>query len=474
MNRRRSLLARLGILLALGLSFGCSASMDMDSSLGATPGGAQDAGLFRAKIQRGEVPRATDVTVEGMLAEHDLPVVGDPCTRALCLDAATAIATGADDSQQTAWVQLGFSTGFDASTFKRPDLDLALVVDRSGSMTGDKIEAARNALRKLVGQLGDRDRLSIVLFDDQVDVLVTPTFVSGANKERILGQIGSIQARAATDIEKGLAKGYELVAQDVATKTRSHRVMLFTDAQPNTGRTDAGSFVELAKTNAAKGIGLTAFGVGLDFGQQLAHDIAQVRGGAYFFLEDAAKLSKVFDESFDYLVTPLAYDMKVAVGAQPSWTFSSAYGVPSASLKDGKLALDVPTVFLSKNKGAIVLRYAPGSDAPNAPVAHLTIDYTKVDGTAVHQELDATYGGKAALKPGFEWYQQVGVRKAVALSNWVLGVKKALSLRERGEVAAARTVLTETRTAFAAHVNELSDDALRTELLLLDRLIALV
>jgi len=473
MTRKRSLLARLGVLLALGLAFGCS-SASMDGALGATPGGAQDSGLFRAKIARGEVPRASDLTVEGMLAEHDLPVISEPCTRALCLGAATAIATGADDGEQTAWVELGFSTGFEATTFKRPDLDLAVVVDRSGSMTGGKIEAARAALRKLVAQLGERDRLSIVLFDDQVDVLVAPTFVTGAVKERILEQVSGIQPRASTDIEKGLAKGFELVNQDVTSKARSHRVMLLTDAQPNTGRTDAGSFVELAKTNAAKGIGLTAFGIGLDFGQDLAHQIAQVRGGAYFFLEDEAKLSKVFDQDFDYLVTPLAYDMKVAVGAQSSWTFSSGYGVPSASIKDGKLALDVPTVFLSKNKGAIVLRYAPRGDNPDAAIAHLSIDYVKVDGTPIHQELDATYGGKAPLTPGFAWYQQVGVRKAVALSNWVLGVKKALAMRERGDTASARTQLAATRVAFAAHVTELGDAALKAELSLLDRLIELV
>lgn len=462
----------LGVFLAIALSLGCSASMD--GSAGATPGGAQDAGLFREKIARGEIPKQGDLTVEGMLAEHDLPVVGDPCTRALCVDAATAIAPGADDLQQTAWVEVGFSSGYDAATFKRPDLDLALVVDRSGSMTGEKIAAARTALRKLVAQLGERDRLSIVLFDDQVDVLVAPTFVSSASKEAILGKIDGIEARAATDIERGLTKGFELVGQDLASTTRSHRVMLFTDALPNTGRTDAASFVGLAKTWASKGVGLTAFGVGLDFGQELAHEIASVRGGAYFFLSDASRLSKVFDQDFDWLVTPIAYDMKVSVGAQSSWTFATAYGVPSASLEGGQVALDVPTVFLSRNKGAIVLRYAPSSSTPNAAVAHLAIDYQKPDGTPIHQELDAMYGGKAPLGPSFTWYQQPGVHKAVALSNWVLGVKKGLALRERGDVAAARVQLAETRAAFASHAKELADDALQAELLLLDRLILLV
>lgn len=474
--RKRSLLARLGLFVALALAAGCSASASFDGAgnLGATPGGAQDAGLFREKIANGVVPRASDVTVEGVLAEHDLPIVGDACTKALCLDAATAIATGADDGELTAWVQVGFSSGFDASTFKRPALDLALVVDRSGSMAGDKIAAARTALNKVVGQLNAGDRLSIVLFDDRVDVLVPPTMMTAAEKERILPKIESIEARGSTDIESGLAKGFELVRQDVATTTRAHRVMLFTDALPNTGRTDTGSFLELARGYAKAGIGLTAFGVGLDFGQQLAHDLSQVRGGAYFFLESADKLRQVFDGQFDYLVTPLAYDMKVRVGAQSSWTFSSAYGVPSASLPEGQLALDVPTVFLSKNKGAIVLRYKPSSVDPLAPVAHLAIDYVKTDGTPVHQELDATYGGKASLKAGFEWFQQKGVHKAVALSNWVLGVKKALRLHEAGEREAARKQLQDTRAAFAPHVDALADDALRAELLLLDRLIGLI
>jgi Ca-activated chloride channel family protein len=483
MKRVRKILRAVATISFLALGAACSSASSMDmaagGTVGATPGGAQDAGLFRAKIARGEIPRSTDLHVEGMLAEHDLPLVGETCTKSLCLNAATAIARGADDGETTSWVQVGFSTAYDVETFKRPDLDLAVVVDRSGSMGGDKIVAARAALQKLVSQLGPRDRLSVVLFDDRVDVLVAPTFVSDVEKERILGQVQSIDARGSTDIEAGLARGYQLVTEDVAHKERSHRVMLLTDALPNTGRTDAGSFISLTRSGAENGIGLTAFGIGLDFGQELVHDIAQTKGGAYFFLEDDAKLRTVFDRDFDYLVTPVAYDMKVSVGAQSSWLFSSAYGVPSASLKEGKLALDVPTVFLSRNKGAIVLRYAPKSSSLSGDelraVAHLTIDFSRVDGTPIHQELDAIYGGGTAITPNFEWYQQVGVRKAVALSNWVLGVKKALSAHEAGDRTAAKQRLAETRAAFEAHTKALADQKdLATELLLLDKLIALL
>lgn len=462
-----------------GCSSAATSAASAGGGFGATPGGAQDVGLFRAKIARGERPRASDLNVEGMLAEHDLPVLGDPCTQPLCLGAATAIAAGADDGATGAWVELGFSSSIDPATFYRPDLDLAVVVDRSGSMGGVKIAAARQALTKLVAQLGARDRLSIVIFDDQVDVLVAPTFLTtSAERQRVLGLVAGIEARGSTDIESGLAQGFRFAQADAGNKERSHRVMLFTDAQPNVGATDPASFEGMVSANAKGGIGFTAFGIGLDFGQELVHAISQARGGSYFFLGDETKLSTVFDKDFDLLVTPVAYGMKVAVGAQSSWTYSTAYGVPSTSVAGGALALDVPTVFLSRNKGAIVLRYAPKSTGLTAAelraVAHLSVDYQTPEGANVHQDVDATYGGAAGIEPGSAWYSQSGVRKAVALTNWVLGAKGALARLESGDRSGALARLAEVRAAFAAHVDALNDDDLRRELVLLDELVRLI
>lgn len=484
MRRRPSFLLRalaaLSLLvLASPVVSGCSGSADLSSvpSYGATPGGAQDVGLFREKIARGQVPSSSEITVEGVLAEHDLPIEGEACTQPLCLSSATAIARGEDDDRTGAWIQLGYSSSIDAETFRRPDLDLAVVFDRSGSMAGTKIEAGREALRKLVAKLGPRDRFSLVLFDDRVDTLVEPTFVTEAEQARILGLVSTIEPRGSTDIESGLARGFELVRADATHAERSHRVFLMTDAQPNTGRTGAESFASLVASNASHGIGLTAFGIGLDFEQDLVHQLTQSRGGAYFFLENHTKISTVFDEDFDFMVTPIAYDLKVAVQPRDGWTFTRGYGVSTTTLEGGTFTVTVPTVFLSRRKGATLLRLqpAPGLAGPELrDVAQLSIDYETPAGAAVHRDTEATYGPAAPIGDATVWYEQAGVRKAVALANWAQGIRAGLGLRESGRSSDAKAKLAAVRARFEEHVRALDDAALQRELDVLDRLIAIL
>jgi Ca-activated chloride channel homolog len=442
--------------------------------MGATAGGAQDIGYFRTTIEAGSVPRSDGLTVEGMLSEHDLPLTSQaPCTEALCLSSAVSVGRGADDDRTSGWVQLGLSSSFDTEHFTRADLDLAVVVDRSGSMAeAGKMQAVRDALHTLVKKLTPRDRVSIVLFDDTVDLLVAPTAVADV---AVLDQkIDTIQERGATDIELGLERGFEILANDQAPANLSKRVMLLTDALPNTGATSARSFVGLATKYAEQGIGLTAFGVGLDFGVQLADQISHVRGGAYFYLESPAKVSKVFDRDFDLMVTPIAYDLKIDVSGS-NWKLAGAYGVPGYKSLAETATIDVASVFLSRNRGGIVLRFAPPADAVNDDrVAHLTMHYSRPDGSAADAELDARYTGAIPVPEGTSFHEQPGVHKALALTNWVLGVKRALTLHEHGNSPGGRQLLEATRAAFAAEAAALSDPALNREIALLDKLIALV
>ena len=106
------------------------------------------------------------------------------------------------------------------------------------------------------------------------------------------------------------------------------------------------------------GIGLSTFGVGYNFGQELAVALSRIRGGNYFFIENHQRLDEIFTLDVDYRVTPLASDMHLEVTPGEGLQTTAAYGVQDWSAESGVVSMDVTTLFLSRNHGAIVIRLA--------------------------------------------------------------------------------------------------------------------
>jgi Ca-activated chloride channel family protein len=396
--------------------------------MGATPGGAQDNGLAQTQVNQGLVPRASAFTVEGLLNQYDLPLESLTCGQDLCIDAAYGVAPVLVENRSAVFVQIGFSSGIDSTTFQRQPLNLSVVVDRSGSMADDsKLDSVKQALGHLIDQLDERDRLSIVLFDDQVDVLVEPALVTDRAKLKLA--VASISARNTTNMAAGLRQGSAFVQANAGQPGISDRVMVFTDALTNTGDTDQSTFIQIAASNAAKNIGITLFGVGTDLNQDLVLAITGMRGGNYFFLQDAAKIATVFDVDFDYLVTPLAYDLSFQLLPAAGFVITAVYGFPAWRTGSTTVQFNIPSVFLSRNHGAIVVRLDPSNriwPAGQSPLAEMALTYTPADGGAqVSQSLEAAYSDTAPLTDSTIFYSQRAVRKSVALVNTALAESQA-------------------------------------------------
>ncbi|MFY0564713.1 hypothetical protein ACN28E_12730 [Archangium lansingense] len=142
--------------------------------------------------------------------------------------------------------------------------------------------------------------------------------------------------------------------------SRSRRLFLFTDAMPNVGATGDGEFMELLSSHAQKGRETTVFGVNIAFGQELVTKISSVRGSNYFYLSDAERTRKVFEEDFDFLVTPIADDLRMALAPAEGFRVEAVYGLPGVEPGASEAVMDVATVFLSRRRGAVLARLLPG------------------------------------------------------------------------------------------------------------------
>ncbi len=328
--------------------------------MGATPGGAQNIGYARDRIAAGEIPHARTFTPEGLFSEHDLPLPPVPCEDVLCLTGAATRADLLAQPEVRAIAQLGFASGLDPRTWRRAPLNLVAVVDKSGSMSGTPLDTVKASLHQLVDQLGAGDQLAVVLYGDRTHVHLSPTRAS--DKAALRGAIGRIASAGSTNMEAGLRLGFEVARKSADGFAGTTRVMLFTDERPNLGRTDADSFMGMARENSKRGVGLTTVGVSTHFGAELATAISSVRGGNLFFFPDVAKMRETFTDELDTMVTELAWDLRLELKAAPGWTIAGLYGIPGDLVQrgpDGTLSLTIETVFLSRRKGAIFLALAP-------------------------------------------------------------------------------------------------------------------
>ncbi|HEY8377022.1 MAG TPA: VWA domain-containing protein, partial [Nannocystis sp.] len=369
---------------------------DMDAvgelSMGATPGGAQDIQYFRDRVKAGEIPHPNTFTPEGLFSEHDLPLVaGARCDQLLCAVGEATRASLLVQPEVQYLAQLGFSSGLDPRTWKRPPLNLVAVVDKSGSMSGRPLELVRESLLRVLDHLGPDDQLSIVLYGDRAHVHLPPT--SARDKGAIARAIAAIASAGSTAMEEGLRVGYDLARKSARTFNKgTTRVMLFTDERPNVGATDRHSFITMARDASKRGIGLTTIGVGVHFGAELATAISSVRGGNLFYFPDNERMTKVFKEDFDTMVTELAYDLKLEIKPAAGLKIAGVYGIPGKAIEwapGGAIRVAVETIFLSRKKGAIYVAFAPADPhlpapkvAAERPVGHVRLAYTEAAGGA--------------------------------------------------------------------------------------------
>ncbi len=166
----------------------------------------------------------------------------------------------------------------------RAPVNVALVLDRSGSMGGQKIALARMAVEHALQLLKPSDRFSLVVFDDVVDVVVASTLGSAEAKRHALRKLAEIDARGSTNLAGGWEAGCDQVAAHL-TGEAIGRCLLVTDGQANVGESDPEQLARLAGAMRQRGIATSTFGIGADFDERTLQRLAEGGQGHFYFVE---------------------------------------------------------------------------------------------------------------------------------------------------------------------------------------------
>ncbi|WP_094584965.1 VWA domain-containing protein [Synechococcus sp. BO 8801] len=199
----------------------------------------------------------------------------------------------------------------EASLRERPPLNLALVIDRSGSMSGTKLSYARKAARFLAGELTGRDRLAIVSFDDEMNVVVPSRPV--ADPQPFIAAINTIHSGGCTALFDGWRAGATQVAEHLDPGAMN-RVLLLSDGQANEGLTNQEQIAAKVAGLTQRGISTSAFGLGDDFDEDLMGAMAAAGDGTLAHIETPSQLADLYASELQGLAS--TFGRRVSLGVR--------------------------------------------------------------------------------------------------------------------------------------------------------------
>ena len=265
---------------------------------------------------------------------------------------------------------------------RRAPMNLAIVLDRSGSMEGAKLEKARQAAAMAVDKLGDDDFFSLVTYDNETDLLIPPERVGGRDhREELKARIHRIQAGGSTALHAGVVLGAKQVRR-FFEKERVNRVILLSDGIANVGPSSTSDLARLGRELRGDGITVSTIGLGDDYNEDLMTALAEASNANYYYVKDAEKLPGIFAEELGAARSLLARNIVIRIQAPDGVRLKEIVGRPDIECRDRVAEIKMPELFGSEKRRFLVRCVAEGKTADAIEAAAVELNYATVAGGA--------------------------------------------------------------------------------------------
>ncbi len=321
---------------------------------------------------------------------------------------------------------------------RRVPLNLALVIDKSGSMAREgKMKNVKQAALGMINRLRPGDRFSLIAYDNDAQILIPSEAMEGLYRARSL--IKSLQAGGGTNLEAGLSEGIRQVRR-YYSPDNINRVLLLSDGMANQGITSPGIISGRVYKQAERGISLSTFGVGLDFNEDLMAVLSESGRGMYYFIDHAENIQTILDKEFSSVEHLAAADIKITIelgaGLEIDKIFANNYQIQgnTINVRAGDLAagelrrmqvrLRLPRLTAGEHRvGKVRMSYQlPGDKRIITATQDLRLTYLQ-DQTAIHQKRDQ------------------GVTERSFVFEAHTARSKAAAAVDQGDMASARMIL---------------------------------
>ena len=235
----------------------------------------------------------------------------------------------------------------------RPPMELALVVDTSGSMAGAKIENARNAASTLVRSLKDGDIVALDAFSDSARTVVPPTRLGPQSRQDILRAISGLSVSGSTNMFEGLTLAEGQIAAAPATHSL-RRIVVISDGMANVGPSSPETLGAIAERGLRFRAQVTSLGVGNDYDERTLNALAVKSSGRLYHLGEPREMASILKGELELLDATLASDSFVEVVPAPGVQLMGADGIRADWHEGGSLRIPLGALHAGQHREALV------------------------------------------------------------------------------------------------------------------------
>ncbi len=267
-------------------------------------------------------------------------------------------------------------------------VNLAIVIDHSGSMKGKRLANAIQAARGMIERLRDGDTVSVVGYSNDTEVIVPSTTIGPSTRAQILARVQPMPSLGNTCISCGVEAGMQMLARRTGAV---NRMLLLSDGEANRGVRDVPGLRSLAADIRRRGASISSIGVDVDYNERVMFALARESNGRHHFVEDASRLNQAFDAELQSLVKSVANQASLSIELDPGVILEEVFDRSFQQL--GNRVVIPLGMFTASDKKTVLMRLnTPSRSDGELPVAKLDLVYDDLAGGkqgSCHGELAA-------------------------------------------------------------------------------------
>ncbi len=250
-------------------------------------------------------------------------------------------------------------------------LNLAIVIDKSGSMRGKRLRNAIEGAKTAIGELRDGDVVSVITYSENADVIVSPTVVSPTSRDTILGSLGKIRAKGETCISCGISLAMRMAR---ANDDKLSRIVLLSDGEATVGVRDLGGFSAIAEGCRKSNMAITTIGVDVDYNERIMDALARNSNGRHHFVDRPDQLAAIFTKEMDSLAKTVALNAEVTVDLEPGVFVDHVFD-RTFERQGNRLIVPFGTFAQNDRKTLLVRLRVPAGAEGERPIANVSFRY---------------------------------------------------------------------------------------------------